>query len=97
MESNSNEKIIALLEQAIDLLASNDQEQWANFLQNAKNNFIQSEDKKEAAMPIIKSMLGGAGSLSDVVLHQEGKPLIEENNQLYDLFNQLYDECKKIQ
>ncbi len=39
MESNSNEKIIALLEQAIDLLASNDQEQWAGFLQNTKNNF----------------------------------------------------------
>lgn len=96
MESNSNEKIRALLEQAINLLANNDQGQWADFLQNAKNNFIQSEDKKEAVIPIIKSMLGGAGSLSDVVLHKESKPLIAENNQLYTLLNELYEEFKKI-
>ncbi len=95
MESNSNEKIITLLEQAINLLASNNQEQWAGFLRNAKNNFIDSENKKEAVEPIIKSMLGGSGSLSDVVLYRDKKPLIEENNQLYNLLNELYDECKK--
>ena len=61
-----------------------------------KNNFIESANKKEAAEPMIKSMLVGVGSLSGVVLHRDRKPLIEENNQVYNLLNQLHDECKKI-
>lgn len=94
MEPNCNTQIIILLEQVICLLINNSQEQWGHFLQNAKNNFIESKNKKEAIEPIIKSMLGGAGSLSDVVLYREGKLLVDENNQLYDLLNKLYDECK---
>ena len=96
MESNGNEKIVELLEQIINLLADNNEEQWAEFLRNALNNFISSDGKKEAVVPITKAMLGGAGSLSDVVLHKDRKPLIKENNQLYNLLNGLYDECKKI-
>ena len=97
MESNSNEKIINLLDRAINLLATHNQEQWAGFLQNAKKNFVGSDDKAQAVEPIIKSMLGGMGSLSDVVLHKNGKPLLDENNELYVLLNELYDECKSLQ
>jgi hypothetical protein len=100
VESNCDAKVIkiilVLLEQVINLLASNGEEQWAGFLQNAKNNLIEAKVKKDGVVPIVKSMLGGAGSLSDVVLHRDGKPLIEENNRLYDLLNELYDECQKI-
>lgn len=94
--SNSNEKLVELLDQVINLLTENAQDQWAGFLQNAKKNFIETDDKNKAIEPIIKSMLGGMGSLSDVVLHKNGKPLIKENNELYNLLNNLYDECKKL-
>lgn len=97
MESNSNEKITILLDHIVDLLAKNNQDQWVEFLRNAKKNYIESENKSEASKPIIKSMLGGMGSLSDIVLHKDGNPLIDENNELYNLLNDLYDECKKLQ
>lgn len=100
MESNSNQKIAELLEQTINLLAENNQEEWANCLRNLLNNYVNSSDKKdekEAVIPIMRVMLGGSGSLSDVVLHKERKPLINDNNKLYDLPNQLYDECNKLQ
>lgn len=97
MESNSNEQIVNLVEQVIILLSDNNEQEWAKFLRNALINFNQSEDKAEAVTPIMKSMLGGMGTLSDVVLHKDKKPLIDENNKLYYLLNELYDECKKLQ
>lgn len=96
MEFNGEQKIIESLKQIIPLLENNDEKQWAGFLRNALFYFINSPDKKKGAGPIIKSMVGGMGSLSDVVLHKNGKPLISENDRLYNLTNELYDECKKL-
>lgn len=95
MEPNCNEKIEVLLKRIIELLKNNDQQKWSEFLQNALINFTESTNKNTAIIPIIKSMLGGSGSLSDVVLYKDGKPLLEENNELYSLLNDLYDTCKR--
>ncbi|MDP1573694.1 MAG: hypothetical protein Q8L78_01990 [Coxiellaceae bacterium] len=93
MQLNDNEKI----EEIIFLLSENGQETWSDFLKNCLLNFKKADDKKEAVNPIIRSMLGGMGSLSDVVLYKNGKMLIEENNELYELLNKLYSQCKETE
>jgi hypothetical protein len=100
MEPYGNEQIIQLLDQAIELLDKNDDRKWAELMRSLRHNYIylnHSKDRKEAAFLIMKSMLGGMGSLSDVVLHKEGKPLIEENSVLDKVLDELYVECKRIQ
>jgi len=100
MESNSNEKIIKLVEEVINLLQQNDEERWVEVMKNLLQNYIfltHSKNKREAANLIMKVMLGGMGSLSDVVLHKNGKPLIEENNRLNKVLDELYEECKHVQ
>jgi ribosome biogenesis GTPase A len=96
MEPNDNEKIRVLLENTIDLLDKNEAKNWSLFLKKELSNFLVATDKKEGVSLIIRSLTSGAGSLSDLVLHKDGKPLIDENNRLYDLLNELYEECNKI-
>jgi hypothetical protein len=96
MEANGNDKIIRLLENIISITAENDEVAWSKFLQRALNNFMASTDKKEGAAPIIRTITGGAGSLGDLVLHKDGKPLIDENDLLHQVMHELYVECKKI-
>ncbi|MCD2356111.1 hypothetical protein LQK91_06695 [Pantoea sp. MHSD4] len=40
-----------------------------------------------------KMLLGGMGSLNDIVLSKEGVPLIEDNNKLEALRRDLYNIC----
>lgn len=99
MESNNNEKIVSLLIQVIRLLEEYENN-WAKVMRDLLHNYVHlthSENKKEAAELIRKSMLGGMGSLSDVVLHKDGIPPIEENDRLDTLLDDLYDECKRMQ
>lgn len=97
MESNGNEEVvIRLLRNIIRILSENNAKEWAISLEKLLQNYINADNKKEAIVPIMQTMLGGAGSLSDLVLHKDQQPLIEENNKLYELLNQLYSECKTI-
>ena len=95
---DTSERLVVVLTQVVHLLNKH-QPDWAEVMKNLLNNYVNlthSSTKKEAAELIMKSMLGGMGSLSDLVLHKEGKPLIEENEQLDTLLDELYDECKKV-
>jgi len=38
-------------------------------------------------------LLGGMGSLNDIVLSKDGVPLIEDNNKLEALRRELYNAC----
>jgi len=40
-----------------------------------------------------RMLLGGMGSLNDIVLSKNGVPLIEENNKLEALRRELYNNC----
>jgi len=40
-----------------------------------------------------RMLLGGVGSLNDIVLSKCGMPLIEDNNKLEDLRRELYNVC----
>jgi hypothetical protein len=79
MEANidKNDKIILLLEESIKLLSENNQKRWAEGLTCLMRHYIESDNKQEAAV-LIKKLYGGAGTLNDVVLHKDRKPLIEE-------------------
>jgi hypothetical protein len=89
------DRIILRLEECIQLLSENDEKRWAEGLTCLMRHYIESDNKQEAAS-LIKKLYGAAGSFSDVVLHKDRKPLIEENNKLERARHDLYQECKKI-
>lgn len=45
------------------------------------------------ALSQIIGLYGGMGSLTDVVLYYDGKPLIDENNEFAELRTRLYELC----
>ena len=92
--TDKNDKIIILLKESIKLLSENNQKRWAEGLTSLMRHYIESDNKQEAAS-LIKKLYGGAGTLNDVVLHKNKRPLIEENNQLERVLNELYEECVK--
>jgi hypothetical protein len=65
---------------------------WAVALAKVKASF--ESDSKYALLKLL-SMYGGVGSLNDVVLYKNGRPLISENNELDSLRLKLYEICKK--
>lgn len=96
VNNDKTEKIIILLEKCIQLLSENGEKRWTECLTRLMRHYIESDNKQEAAS-LIKKLYGGAGTLNDVVLHKDRKPLIEENNQLERARHELYEECiKKI-
>jgi hypothetical protein len=95
---DTNDNLVGVLLKVIKLLEKH-QLDWAEVMKGLLNNYVNlaySGTKKEGAELIMESMLGGMGSLSDLVLYKDGKPLIEENEQLDALLDELYDECKKV-
>ena len=95
MEPNGDEKIAVLLQRIINILAEHDRQEWSIYLTKTLRDYENLSTRKQAVNNIMSAMLGGSGSLSDVVLHKNSKPLIKENDELYNLLNELYDECKK--
>jgi hypothetical protein len=99
MDLKKKDKIVNLLIPVIQLLARYEKD-WSEVMRGLLDNYVNltySATKKEAALLIMKSMLGGMGSLSDLILYKDGKMLIEENDQLDDLLDELYVECKNLQ
>lgn len=88
------DRITILLKQAIKLLSENNQKKWAEDLTYLMQYYLEGDSKQEA-LSMIKKLYGGAGTLNDVVLHKDRKPLIEENNQFEKVRHELYEECMK--
>ncbi|EJM72173.1 hypothetical protein PMI31_03768 [Pseudomonas sp. GM55] len=44
-------------------------------------------------LPQLTSLYGGMGSINDVVLYENAKPLLDENNELQALLSDLYELC----
>ncbi len=65
-----------------------------NILAQNLNLLISTADEDpDRFIDNIKRLFGGMGSLNDVVFSLNGKPLIEENNQLDELRRKLYEAC----
>ena len=97
MERNSEQIIHTLMKDLINLLASNDEDNWASFFKQQQHKFFDLDSRTSAIEKILNCYKGGMGSFSDLVLHKNCEMLIEENDQLAELKNRLYNECLKLQ
>jgi len=96
MEKNNKDEIAEISEELIKLLKDNDEKFWSEILENIQAEYIKGKSKSLVANEFIIIMRGGMGSFLDLVLHENKKPLIEENNKLDELRYKLYKACKKI-
>ncbi|WOZ79320.1 DUF6966 domain-containing protein [Kosakonia sacchari] len=72
------------------LLQSNGENNLAHYMDQLLSI---AEEDPEYFIDNVKRLFGGMGSLNDVVFSLNGKPLIEENNQLDELRRKLYEAC----
>ncbi len=88
-------KIESLIFQIILLLELGEENYWLKYFKYILTNLDSKNNQKEAVALLDQAFKGGMGSFSDVVLHKNGIPLIEENNKLEILKDELFDasEC----
>ncbi len=102
MESNSQDKIVALLDKVIELLKENGERTalwWADLMDELRDNYVNlthSATKQDAANDIRRVMLGGMGSFTDFLLHKDGELLSEENHSLADLRSALFTATELV-
>ncbi len=84
------DKIKSTLEDIAMLLRKNGDNHSANNLDKLQN--VADYDPDEVVRGA-RMLLGGMGSLNDIVLSRNGVPLIEENNKLEALRRALYNNC----
>lgn len=94
MESKS--QIITVINKIIYLLQFSEEKFWLSYFNHVLEEFDEGQDEKCLCSLILKVFQGGMGSLNDLVLHKDGKPLIKENNQLDALKDQLFDICMDL-
>jgi hypothetical protein len=88
----NRERLQQLLNELNDLLAA------AGARQQAKAFDILLPDagspNEKELIRYLRSHFAGAGSLHDLVLHRDSKPLQEENNRLDTLRTELFEQIK---
>jgi len=83
---------ISLIEQIIDLLVSVRESNWADAFKSFRRRLDNSDSEStETLRSDILRIYGGMGSFNDLVLYQEGQPLIKENQALDKLRMELFD------
>lgn len=93
---HSGKKIRRLITQIISLLELDDDNYWLRYFKYVLKMLDSENNQKEIIRSLSQIFKGGMGSFSDVVLHKNGIPLIEENNQLDTLKDQLFDACEEF-
>ncbi|WP_122336185.1 DUF6966 domain-containing protein [Pseudomonas syringae] len=82
--------MIFLVEKLSSLLRQYNREEWADKLDECAGLIF---DDIDYALHRIILLYGGAGSISDIILYDNGKVLFEENNILHELLSKLYSLC----
>ncbi|MCY1279426.1 hypothetical protein D9M68_214320 [compost metagenome] len=77
----------------IELLRLGGVDDWANIFERLRDELAVNPEDVESK---ILSMYGGMGSLNDLVLYKNGRPLLAENNEFDALRTRLYESCQKI-
>jgi len=72
-----------------DILSSNDEDEWAKTFEKLSSGL---DSEYELSLNALKRLYGGMGSFNDIVLHKNGMPLIQENDELDDLRHTLYNQ-----
>lgn len=94
MESKS--QMIVAINKITSLLQSSEEKFWRSYFNHVLEELNRGQDEKRLCDSILRTFQGGMGSLNDLVLHKDGKPLVEENNQLDALKDQLFDICMAV-
>lgn len=84
------QEIEKVLREMSTLLDHNVETSWARYIDKLRYRMNIEPDN---AIIDIKVLFGGMGSLNDLVLSKDGKPLIHENNKLDELRKELYELC----
>lgn len=53
----------------------------------------QLDSDPEGTVAQVRRLYGGMGSLNDIVLYKDNRPLVRENTELDALRTELYDAC----
>ncbi len=81
------------LEKIVNLLRFCDLNDWANKIEIL---LYEIDDDPFYTAKNILFLYGGMGSLNDLILHKNGKILVEENNDLEKSKNKLYALCQEL-
>ena len=81
--------IAFVLIRMVELLRQSEQAQWADALARIQQN----QEDCNAVRNAILALFGGAGSLNDVVLSKDVRPLVQENAEFDQLRSKLYELC----
>jgi hypothetical protein len=83
-------KISSNLARTAELLRRFDHPHWADRLEECS---LALHQDTAYALTRLMSLYGGMGSINDVVLYENAKPLLDENNQLQGLLSELHQLC----
>ena len=83
-------KISSNLARTAELLRRFDHPQWADKLEECS---LALPQETAYALSRLMSLYGGMGSINDVVLYEDAKPLLAENNELQTLLSDLHQLC----
>ena len=85
--------LIEIVDEINKLLLKCGENNWRESLDKIKQLLIENDFRDASRITI--SLFGGMGSFSDIVLHKNGQPLIDENDRLNQLRHDLFEEAQK--
>ncbi len=85
-------EILRQCQSILQVLKSVNEEQWSKFFVEVIENY--SQENEQEIKRKIRSIYGGMGSFNDLVLHQNGRMVIEKNRELSVLRSTLFELIK---
>lgn len=89
-----SKKIELIIKKIIALLKDSGEDYWLRYFNYNLDKLSKNDFDYQDIEKLNMVFKGGMGSFSDLVLHKNKKPLIDENNELEKLKDDLYEACK---
>ncbi len=87
----------SIIERIIELLVSVGESNWADAFKSFRQRLASSDSESlETLRGDILRVYGGMGSFNDLVLYEEGQPLIKENQVLDKLRTELFNVLNRM-
>lgn len=86
------ENLVRMLKELSEILAEHSQPEWSEIFRVKSNELGTASTDPEASRickGILESISGGAGSLNDLVLYQNGRLLKKETTRFHDLLEHI--------
>ena len=84
--------VISVLDKIIECLASSGECDWQDRFNKIRANYNPNDEESfEDIRYSLRRLYGGMGSFNDLVLHEESKPMIKNNNELDQLRKELFN------